>query len=188
LGLFAFALALSPWLESSYVPGTSCPGLSNQKQHGKHVFNGLAHFIKGGVIFWFGTLTLGRWMGCFSAQGWAWNLQPFGRKNTKSMEFLECYIIFLYGITNIFLEHLSAWGEAWIPSDFEHVAISLLFIGGGLVSENFFMALDPSDPNTVWLHGRIESISQVWRTQRSGFPCSQWRLFEAYKCSTPHPH
>lgn len=99
------------------------------------MFNGLAHFIKGGVIFWFGILTLGRWMGCFSARGWAWNSPSFGRKNPVSMEMLECFIIFLYGITNVFLEHLSNWGGAWIPSDFEHVAISLLFIGGGLVSK-----------------------------------------------------
>jgi hypothetical protein len=49
------------------------------------------------------------------------------------MEALECFFIFLYGITNVFLEHLSAWGDAWVSQDFEHVAISLLFIGGGLV-------------------------------------------------------
>ena len=49
------------------------------------------------------------------------------------MEMVECFVIFLYGITNVFLEHLSAWGEAWVPQDLEHVAVSLLFIGGGLV-------------------------------------------------------
>jgi hypothetical protein len=51
------------------------------------------------------------------------------------METLECALIFVYGITNIFLEHLTAWGQAWSPMDFEHVAVSLLFIGGGLVRE-----------------------------------------------------
>jgi hypothetical protein len=51
-----------------------------------------------------------------------------------SMEFVESLTIFIYGITNVFLEHLSAWGEKWVPQDLEHVAISLLFIGGGLVS------------------------------------------------------
>lgn len=49
------------------------------------------------------------------------------------MEGLECLLIFIYGITNVFLEHLSGWGEAWTAQDLEHVAISLLFIGGGLV-------------------------------------------------------
>jgi hypothetical protein len=49
------------------------------------------------------------------------------------MEGLECSLIFIYGITNVFLEHLSGWGDAWTAQDLEHVAISLLFIGGGLV-------------------------------------------------------
>jgi thiol:disulfide interchange protein len=50
------------------------------------------------------------------------------------MERVECFVIFVYGITNVFLEHLSEWGGRWVAQDFEHVAISLLFIGGGLVS------------------------------------------------------
>ncbi len=50
------------------------------------------------------------------------------------MEGVECSLIFVYGITNVFLEHLSEWGGRWTAQDFEHVAISLLFIGGGLVS------------------------------------------------------
>lgn len=51
-----------------------------------------------------------------------------------TMEGVECLVIFIYGLTNVFLEHLSAWGEGWVAQDFEHVAISLLFIGGGMVS------------------------------------------------------
>ena len=54
------------------------------------------------------------------------------------MEGLECLLIFIYGITNVFLEHLSGWGEAWTAQDLEHVAISLLFIGGGLVRFTVF--------------------------------------------------
>ncbi|TVY41895.1 putative membrane protein [Lachnellula subtilissima] len=103
--------------------------------HEKHIFNGLAHFIKGGVFVGIGIITLGRWTGCFADFGWAWNLKPSNlteRTASMSMETVECFVIFLYGITNVFLEHLSAWGEAWVPQDFEHVAISLLFIGGGL--------------------------------------------------------
>ena len=34
------------------------------------VFSGLAHFVKGGVFFWYGILTLGRWAGCFADIGW----------------------------------------------------------------------------------------------------------------------
>lgn len=108
------------------------------KQHEKHIFNGLAHFIKGGVFVGFGIITLGRWIGCFAEFGWAWNLKPSNltkRTASISMETVECFVIFLYGITNVFLEHLSAWGEAWVPQDLEHVGISLLFIGGGLVGD-----------------------------------------------------
>jgi hypothetical protein len=39
-------------------------------QRGGEVFSGLAHFIKGGVFFWYGILTLGRWAGCFADIGW----------------------------------------------------------------------------------------------------------------------
>lgn len=37
---------------------------------GHGVFSGLAHFIKGGLFFWYGILTLGRWAGCFADIGW----------------------------------------------------------------------------------------------------------------------
>lgn len=50
-----------------------------------------------------------------------------------SAEFIESFVIFLYGSTNVFLEHLAAWGDAWSPSDLEHVSISIMFFGGGLV-------------------------------------------------------
>jgi hypothetical protein len=39
-----------------------------------------------------------------------------------------------YGCTNIFLEHLGGRGGAWTDKDFEHIAITVLFIGGGAVS------------------------------------------------------
>lgn len=39
-------------------------------QQGGEIFSGLAHFIKGGVFFWYGILTLGRWAGCFADIGW----------------------------------------------------------------------------------------------------------------------
>lgn len=34
-----------------------------------NVFNGMAHFVKGGIFFWYGLLTLGRWLGCFADLG-----------------------------------------------------------------------------------------------------------------------
>lgn len=106
---------------------------------GREVFSGAAHFIKGGIFFWYGLLTLGRWMGAFSEFGWAWNIRPayplVSRWKTRipSAEFTESFVIFLYGASNVFLEHLNAWGKAWTHQDFEHVSITLLFFGGGLL-------------------------------------------------------
>ncbi|KAI9827650.1 MAG: hypothetical protein M1819_006939 [Sarea resinae] len=105
---------------------------------GVNVFNGLAHFIKGGIFFGYGILTLGRWMGCFADFGWAWNIKPsqaiVGHRKAAipSAEFVESFVIFLYGTTNVFLEHLANWGGEWVPQDLEHVSISIMFFGGGL--------------------------------------------------------
>jgi hypothetical protein len=109
-------------------------------QRDRHIFNGMAHFVKGGIFFWYGLLTFGRWMGCFADFGWAWNVKPSRdvvgkwKARVPTAEFTESFVIFLYGSTNVFLEHLTAWGEAWTAQDLEHVAISVMFFGGGLVS------------------------------------------------------
>ncbi|EUC39427.1 hypothetical protein COCCADRAFT_166 [Bipolaris zeicola 26-R-13] len=106
---------------------------------GGAVFNVLAHTVKGGIFFVYGFLTLGRWMGAFADFGWAWNVKPpkevVGRWRAAlpSAEFTESFVIFLYGCTNVFLEHLAAWGDAWTAQDLEHVSISIMFFGGGLL-------------------------------------------------------
>ncbi|RAH74778.1 Ytp1 family protein [Aspergillus aculeatinus CBS 121060] len=105
---------------------------------GKEVFNGLAHFIKGGIFVWYGLLTLGRMLGCWADLGWAWNVKPssaiVGKWKAKvpTGEFTESFVIFLYGASNMFLEHLTGWGGKWTATDFEHVSISIMFFGGGL--------------------------------------------------------
>ncbi|KAF2838507.1 integral membrane protein [Patellaria atrata CBS 101060] len=104
---------------------------------GDAVFNILAHFIKGGIFFWYGLLTLGRWMGCFADFGWAWNIKPTAnivghhKARIPSAEFTESFVIWLYGASNVWLEHLAAWGSEWTAQDLEHVSISILFFGGG---------------------------------------------------------
>ncbi|KAF2201873.1 integral membrane protein [Delitschia confertaspora ATCC 74209] len=106
---------------------------------GNHIFNILAHYIKGSIFLGYGLLTLGRWMGAFADFGWAWNVKPpkevVGRRRAAvpSAEFTESFVIFLYGCTNVFLEHLAAWGGAWTAQDLEHVSISVMFFGGGLL-------------------------------------------------------
>jgi len=101
---------------------------------GGAVFSGLAHWIKGGVFFWYGILTLGRWAGCFADIGWSWNIRPKQGGRRITAEFVESFLIFFYGSTNVFLEHLAAWGKAWSAQDLEHISITAMFFGGGLVS------------------------------------------------------
>ncbi|KAG9570689.1 hypothetical protein KCU71_g1980, partial [Aureobasidium melanogenum] len=99
---------------------------------GHTMFGGLAHWIKGGVFVWLGLFTLGRWCGSFAEWGWAWNICPSRDETWRpSAEFVESALICFYGCTNIFLEHISGWGGRWTSRDLEHVAISVLFIGGG---------------------------------------------------------
>jgi hypothetical protein len=104
----------------------------------REIFSGLAHFVKGGIFFWYGLLTLGRWMGAFADYGWAWNIRPEyplvsrWKSRIPSAEFTESFVMWLYGASNVFLEHLNNWGGKWSPQDFEHVSITILFFGGGL--------------------------------------------------------
>lgn len=148
---------------------------SDTAQRGSNVLNGLAHTIKGGIFFWYGLLTLARWMGCFVEYGWAWNVRPpvglvSSRKATMpSAEFVESFVIFLYGSTNVFLEHLAAWGDAWTAQDLEHVSISIMFFGGGLVSS--FV--------TLW------STTHTKLTDKSSAECF-WNL-NAYEISSTQP-
>ncbi|KAK6363071.1 hypothetical protein TWF730_000517 [Orbilia blumenaviensis] len=103
------------------------------------IFTGLAHVIKGGIFFYYGIFTLGRYLGCFADLGWAWNIKPDAsmvgkfRANIKSAEMVESALIFTYGFTNVWLEHLAGWGQAWHMGDLEHVSIAFWFLGGGLL-------------------------------------------------------
>ncbi|KAI1424243.1 hypothetical protein F5Y12DRAFT_797212 [Xylaria sp. FL1777] len=117
---------------------TLCTGLITYARffEGHEIFSGLAHWIKGGIFFWYGILTLGRWSGSFGELGWAWNVRPkqSSQKWRPSAEFVEGALIFTYGSTNIFLEHLGSADSAFSPQDLEHVSITVLFIGGGLLA------------------------------------------------------
>ena len=70
---------------------------------GSHVFNILAHLIKGSIFFGYGLLTFGRYLGAYPLFGWNWSLRPstiaHGRSTSKvpSAEFVESFVIWLYG-------------------------------------------------------------------------------------------
>ena len=104
---------------------------------GSNIFNGLAHTIKGGIFFWYGALSFGRFLGAFGEFGWAWNIRPLPRSRwmnrIPSCEMVESSLILFYGSIDVFLEHLAAWGHEWTHMDLEHESIAILFFGGGLV-------------------------------------------------------
>ncbi|CDK27739.1 unnamed protein product [Kuraishia capsulata CBS 1993] len=135
-GLFVFFLI--------YLPtGVACLNLMGK---GDKIFNLLAHFIKGGVFVLLGIVSLARYCGAFSKLGMAWNFSFISRyekpesiwfriqpsSDMITMEMIESSLILFYGSTNIFLEHLAAWGEAWTAKDLQHASIAFMYIGSGL--------------------------------------------------------
>jgi len=78
-------------------------------------------------------------MGCFADMGWAWNRKPSRNLVGKialmpSAEFVESAVICFYGLSNVFLERLANRDGKWAAIDLEHISITLIFFGGGLVS------------------------------------------------------
>ncbi|AMD22698.1 HHL072Cp [Eremothecium sinecaudum] len=112
----------------------------------RHIFNLLAHWIKGGVFILLGILSFARYCGFGVERGWAWNnfivlknedqnasvWNIFSSKNIITMEGIESFLIFFYGSTNVFLEHLGNYGGAWTAMDLQHASIAFMFIGCGL--------------------------------------------------------
>ena len=104
-----------------------------------------AHGIKGGIFFWYGLLTWGRYLGAYSDLGWAWNKKPCPnnlkrpgvaswRKNAVSAEFVECFVIFFYGATNTWMERFGAApGSPYSIKDIQHISIAIMFWFAGIV-------------------------------------------------------
>lgn len=124
---------------------------------GHSVYALLAHFIKESVFFMLGFFELARYFGAFARFGMAWNAQPIEplhtgqQKNTltriccgwnlnlqfwpdhSTMEYRQSFAIFIYGSTNVFLEHLgNNTGGKWSHKDLQHLSIAFMFFGGGL--------------------------------------------------------
>lgn len=124
---------------------------------GHMIFGLLAHLIKGFVFFLLGFFELARYNGYLSSHGMAWNRRPEDVYPTKSrvipepvsertsflgrfkfwpslptMEYFESLLIFIYGITNVFMEHLGNEDGVWSHKDIQHASIAFMFIGGGL--------------------------------------------------------
>ncbi|EDO14578.1 hypothetical protein Kpol_289p3 [Vanderwaltozyma polyspora DSM 70294] len=132
------------YLFFNFTTGLAVGNLFGKAQR---IFNLLAHWIKGGVFVILGVISLARYCGFGAKWGWAWNkviiynnefekhklfsIIPIPR-GTITMEGIESFLIFFYGSTNVFLEHLAGAGGAWSAKDLQHVSIAFMFIGTGL--------------------------------------------------------
>ncbi|KAH7887876.1 hypothetical protein F5I97DRAFT_1804583 [Phlebopus sp. FC_14] len=92
----------------------------------------LAHLIKGGIFWCYGLFTFARFLGSHSDMGWSWNISPIG--NTVSAEFVESTVIFLYGISNTWMERFGAQpGDPYTTKQVQHIGIAVMFWFAGLV-------------------------------------------------------
>ncbi|KAI0091893.1 hypothetical protein BDY19DRAFT_566400 [Irpex rosettiformis] len=92
----------------------------------------LAHLIKGGIFWCYGLASFARFLGSFSELGWAWNRAP--SKSYPSAEFVECFVIFLYGITNTWMERFGAKpGDPFTTKQVQHISIAVMFWFAGLI-------------------------------------------------------
>ena len=94
---------------------------------GDHVNICLAHLIKGGIFWCYGLVTFARFLGSFSELGWAWNRIPAAhRKNVPTAEFVESFVVFLYGISNTWMERFGAKpGDPYTARQVQHISIAV---------------------------------------------------------------
>ncbi|KAI8078992.1 uncharacterized protein B0P05DRAFT_587224 [Gilbertella persicaria] len=90
----------------------------------------IAHLIKGGIFFFYGIGTFGRYLGAFANRGWAWNRVENG--SSFSFEMIECSLIFIYGITNTWMEHFGQ-DSRWTHKDLEHASLAFMWWWCGLI-------------------------------------------------------
>ncbi|KAH9994092.1 hypothetical protein BJV74DRAFT_770557 [Russula compacta] len=99
---------------------------------GNYLNGCLAHIIKGGIFWCYGLVTFARFLGSFSELGWAWNRAPIGQY--VSAEFVESLVIFVYGITNTWMERFGAHpGDPYTTKEIQHISIAVMFWFAGMV-------------------------------------------------------
>lgn len=94
-----------------------------------------SHISTEGAIFWcYGLVTFARFLGSFSELGWAWNRAPRHHDSYPTAEFVESAVIFVYGITNTWMERFGAHpGDPYTTKQMQHISIAVMFWFAGLV-------------------------------------------------------
>lgn len=88
----------------------------------------LAHYIKGSIFFGYGVLTFARYLGAYADLGWAWNRRPAtGGQSGPTAEMVECAVIFVYGITQTWMERIGAHaGDPYTVKQVQHISIAVM--------------------------------------------------------------
>ncbi|KAF9815563.1 hypothetical protein IEO21_04563 [Rhodonia placenta] len=122
----------------------------------------LAHLIKGGIFWCYGLVTFARFLGSFSELGWAWNRAPSG--NHVSAEFVESAVIFVYGITNTWMERFGANpGDPYTAKQVQHISIAVMFWFAGLVG----MGIESKTVRRWLASGSTAAVPQSAREQEA---------------------
>ncbi|KAJ6582101.1 cytoplasmic protein [Mycena capillaripes] len=96
--------------------------------------NCLAHLISNGIFWSYGLISFARYLGWNSERGWSWNRTALGSSGYPTAEFVESFLIFLYGATNTWMERFGANpGDPYTTKQIQHIAIAVMFWFGGLV-------------------------------------------------------
>lgn len=75
-------------------------------------------------------MTFARFLGSFAELGWAWNRAP--SLDCYSAEFVESFVIFLYGATNMWMERFGAHaGDPFTTRQIQHISIA---VGSSLIT------------------------------------------------------
>ncbi|KAL7415515.1 hypothetical protein BDY24DRAFT_337910 [Mrakia frigida] len=137
LGFLSFLWFLVPVLGvASFLSGITVYSGACRAEYSNGCF---AHLIKGAIFLLYGLATFARYLGSWAEYGWAWNVRPTSRRTRKrggwrvpSAEAAECTIIFLYGLTNTWMERFGALpGSSFTIHQVQHISIALMFFFGG---------------------------------------------------------
>lgn len=105
------------------------------------------------LLFRYGLLTFGRYLGAWAEYGWAWNHRPQRNQSSivPSAEFVECFVIFLYGVSNTWMERFGAApGSPYTVKQVQHISIAVMFWFCGLIG----MAIEWA-PVKTWLGATV---------------------------------
>lgn len=127
--------------------------------------------VEGGIFWCYGLVSFARFLGSFSELGWAWNRTPRSSSSTPSAEFVECLVIFLYGITNTWMERFGAKpGDPFTTKEVQHISIAVMFWFAGLVGMGI-------ESKTVrgWLAAPATTLSSIEHRDSTPKPPPSYR-------------